>query len=411
MSIELGSPVTIALAEMAWVDFVMLDTNGDPIAGLDLNTFSVWIMKQNGVLSSKSLSPNNTLKAKTLGVYSVLFSATDLDTLGLFCFVVEATNAAQYLGVFYVADPDGAEGGIMLRSLSWLPYRAISGHAATGVTGKTHSDLAVFYKKNGDVAITQKTIGAGDFTERGRGLYSIKFTPEELSDEGVFVYIITCTGVDAFIHTHNIALGLHDSFVFTVKDNGVAQDGVTVEVRYPNTYGLVGSVVTDADGEGKVVLGRGTYIATIRHGTKIFTTNNIPFEVTEVDYENVLDIDADGITPDQLASVTTVVGSCTICGPTQEPLQDVIVRVTILSPYVASGVFYCGYTEKRTNELGQAAFNLQPATTVGVSIMNTSVYRELEVPATDFNLLSEVMGIADPFTIVTPSFPSAPTHT
>lgn len=80
------------------------------------------------------------------------------------------------------------------------------------VVGVLFGDIEVYIRKEGEAGYTQKTIGAGDWTDRGNGNYSIDFLGSDFDKLGLFRYQIVSptsaflTYQDALVVTDEIPL-------------------------------------------------------------------------------------------------------------------------------------------------------------------------------------------------------------
>lgn len=404
--------ITIVKSVDVWVDFLLRDTNGVPLSGVSLGSINLWYAKHNATsLVSKSLTPAMNLKEVGNGFYRVQFLASEVDTVGLFLVVVEATGAAQTLGLVHVIPADEAEAGVPVNADSWLPYRAITGYAATGVTGLTNV-TSVHYKKFGDANETAKSITpVTDFRELGRGVYSIRFTSTELNTEGEFVYTVVTTGHDKFSQILNIALLGNNTFTFTVELNGVAAAGYYIDVRRQSDFSLVATVQTGADGKAAASLALGDYYATLRNASIVFDTNNVAFSVSSQSSLNTKTLDAAGITASSpAASANTSLGSATLQSPAQVPVKGRVIRVIMKKPQLSGEILYVDQDDLVTDENGKVSKSFTRGLLVTVVVEGTDIVRTFTVPDTDFNLISSALSVADPFTVITPTFPVAPTH-
>lgn len=413
MAVSVGTPIAVVTPIDTWVEFQLLDLSGNPLSGVDLSTIVMWTGKQNATsLVSKTVTPNITLKEVGQGTYSVLMTAAELDTVGLALLVVEAPTASQSLSFLYVIQEEGQESGIPQNSESWLPYRAISGFAATGVTGLTTVD-SVHYKKSGDNAQVAKVITpATDFRELGRGLYAIRFSTTELDTSGPFQYNVLRTGSDQFSFYTDLVVSGNNRFEFTVELDGNAAVGYDIQVRRATDLSLIGTVTTDTQGKAEVFLPIGEYYATLVQGSVVFDKNNILFEVSEQDGANCLQMDAAGITPTPSVSPPGVsTGAATIQDPLGHPISGLTVTVSIRRPALQGGILYMGTRDLITDHNGQVSGEFAQGNLITVNVEGTNINREFEVPTSAFNLISAALDVADPFTVQTPNFPAAPIHT
>lgn len=410
MAINISDPISVPLAEDAWVDFLLKDTSGNPLPGVNLSTVLLWYLRPNdNTLETKLLSPGINLQEVGAGVYSVLFTADELDKVGVFAFVVEATGASQGFKNFYVIAEDGVEGGVAVNSESWLPWRAISGNAASGSAGLTPA--TVYYKKAGGASFSTKALTlVDDLRDLGRGLYSIRFTTDELDTLGPFTYNVLTLTVDPFLFFGDVVSGTADKFVFTVLEQSLPIANITLQIRDADTYALLGSVVSGTSGKATVYLTRGTYIVTLVFGTTVFDRNNIPFEVHEQASLNEMSLDAAGLTPVTVPTTTMVTGSAEVRNASNEPLEDVLITVVMRKPTAVGGVLYMGTQELLTGPDGKVSKEFEPGLLLQVSVQGTRMIREYEVPVVDFNLITAALGVADPLTIQTPTYPVAPSH-
>jgi len=66
------------------------------------------------------------------------------------------------------------------------------------VTGVLFNQVQVYIRKEGAAGFTQKTIGAGDWTDRGNGNYAVDFAAGDFDTLGLFQYQVISTGA-AFV--------------------------------------------------------------------------------------------------------------------------------------------------------------------------------------------------------------------
>lgn len=412
MSITPSDPVTITTSADTWIEFKVTDMAGAPVAGLTLGDFVCWYAKQNAAtLASKALTPGTNLSEVGRGVYRILFTAAELDTIGLFLFVVEVTGNAQTAAFANVVREAGVGGGIQQNSESWLPYRAASGIVSTGTTGISTLD-AVQYKKSDASVMTTKTITpVTDLRELGRGLYSIRFTTTELDTLGSFTYAVAKTGSDLFLQFMIVVAGGSNKYEFVLEDSGSPMAGVYIDIREKNTLTLVGTVQTGADGKANAYIPLGDFIATLRDGSKVFTANNHAFSVSAQAPANCLELDVEYITSTLAASaVGKSTGSATLHNVAGEPLPNKVIRVVAKLPQLQGGILYLYKKDLVTDQNGMVSYDFVQGITIAVSVEGTNLFREFEVPVTAFNLISELMAVDDPFTIQTPTFQTAPVH-
>lgn len=412
MGIGLGDPVSVVKAVDVWVDFMMLDTNGAPLAGLDLATINLWYSKYNSVsLVSKALTPGTDLKEVGDGYYRVLLTEAEVDTVGIFLLVVEAATAAQTLEIIYILAEEGVEGGIPQNAESWLPYRAITGYASTGVTGVA-SVSNLRYKKFGDLIQTVKTpTFPADMRELGRGVYTLKFLNTEMDIEGAFLYTAVQAPHDTFNLTLNVSLGGSNSYEFTVELSGEPAAGHFIDVRRKTDLSLLGTVQSGVTGKATALLPIGEHYATLRNSTHVYNTNNIEISVGSQAVLNKKILDAAGLTPSTPSPIPGIsVGTATLLGPSEVPVKGKVIRVTMKKPQLSGGALYLGFVDLVTDANGKVSKEFTQGLLITMTIEGTDIVRTFAVPNIDFNLVSEALGIADPLTIVTPTFPVAPTH-
>lgn len=60
--------------------------------------------------------------------------------------------------------------------------------------------VTVNFAKEGDVGMTAKVMGAGNWTEIGDGVYFISFTAAELDTDGKFTYTVIAAGVSLYYY-------------------------------------------------------------------------------------------------------------------------------------------------------------------------------------------------------------------
>jgi hypothetical protein len=412
MGIGLGDPISVVNSVDVWVDFLMLDTGGAPLPSLDLATINIWYSKHNAnSLVSKTLTPGTNLVEVGDGYYRVLLTAAEVDTVGLFFLVVEAATAAQTFDLLYILAEEGVEGGIPQNSEAWLPYRAITGFAATGVTGLASVSNLRYKKFGANVQVVKTPTFPADIRDLGRGIYSLRFLSTELDVEGAFLYTVVQTPHDTFNVALNVALGGSNSFVFTVEIDGQPASGHYIDVRRASDLSLLGSVQTGVTGKATALLPQGDFIATLRNGTRVYDENNTPIFVSDQSSLNKKTLDGAGLTattPGSLPNVST--GTATLQNPAQVPIKGQTIRVTMRKPQLEGGILYLGYEDLVTDENGQVSKDFTEGLLITVVVEGTNIVREFEVPTSDFNLLSSALSVADPFTITTPTFPVAPTH-
>jgi len=413
MSVGIADPIQITKNTEAWVDINIRDLSGVPKLGLDVSTLSLWIAKQNDTtLQTKSLTHTVDVKEVGQGRYSVRLDATDVDTLGTLLLVVEAPLCIQGAFYVYVSSRNGDESGVLQESESWLPYHAVTGNVATGTTGLT-TVSSVFYKKFGSGANVAKVINPStDFRELGRGLYSIRFTTDELDTGGQLTYSVQAVNQIQFDMGVNITNGGYYLYTFSLATEDVPSIGYYVDIRDGDDMRLLGTAISGVGGVAVVYLPIGEFVATIRKTDVVFDTNNVPFSVSIQTDVNSLTLETDGIVGlTSSAPSSTSKGVATLQTPLGFPLRGYTVRVSMKNPQLMGSVLHLSYDDLVTNEFGVVEHDFPQGMIVTVTIEGTHIHREFEVPVTDFNLISAALSVADPFTIQSPSYPVAPIHT
>jgi hypothetical protein len=77
---------------------MMRDSSGNPVTGLADTDVVVKYQKQNGSLTTKTMSPSNWTEVGQ-GKYDISFTATELNTEGDFFYPVTGTGAEQFSGL------------------------------------------------------------------------------------------------------------------------------------------------------------------------------------------------------------------------------------------------------------------------------------------------------------------------
>lgn len=185
--------------------------------------------------------------------------------------------------------------------------------------------------------------------------------------------------------------------------------GVWVDVRKASDLSLVSSTQTGSDGKVVATLVEGSYLLVLREGSKIFNTNNTAITVGSDNDEVVLS--DEGITVISPTPPEGMVnGTATLRYANGAPVVGATIMVTMHQPTLDGGALYLGAFPLVTGRDGSVTEAFLPGLVIAVTVEKTNIYREFEVPDTDFNLMSAALSVADPFTIQSPTFPIAPSH-
>lgn len=197
--------------------------------------------------------------------------------------------------------------------------------------------------------------------------------------------------------------------VYVETEGGDPYVGVWVDIRNQSDLSLEHSSQTASDGKIAPTLDEGDYIATLRDGTRIFSENNTLFTVS--DDNDPLELSGtfiDPITPG--VPVGMVTGTATLRYPNGQPVVGATIIVSMYQPQLEGGALYTKGSQLITGRDGSVTENFVPGLQVVMTVEGTHIFRQFEVPDANFNIMSTALSTSDPFTIQSPSFPIAPTH-
>lgn len=288
------------------------------------------------------------------GAYSIKFDSDEVDTIGYFVFFVspvsgvsiEIVPVQQFYMVVRSLDQNGGIHRAVSRALPLLlidsvnnpvelvPYHQVVFRDSLLNPAATPS---LAYRRHNETAFSLKELTDEGFTEirttddKGRGLYTVDFTPDELGLLGVFEWIVQVDpswGARQWNGLTDIVSFPTHEVKFVVTDQSLSPaiplPGAEVAVINADTLESVTSVITNQNGEAYAALEDGrAYIATVIYGNRVFNSNNIPFEVDEYVYTTV-NINGAGLTvlPTSLNEAILYV-TATVVGIDGTPLSGV----------------------------------------------------------------------------------------
>lgn len=155
------------------------------------------------------------------GFYTLVFSPIETDTVGTFAY--NATGAGFDNLVFdqiNIVDPNSdlsQQSYFQDAPVERTVYLELAGIAATTVL---YSDVACQIKKSGQLGFGAKSLNIENWANLGNGFYLLKFSADDMSRVGSFVYTLSGVKFDNFAYDEFTILPAPD---VTVKDKCVVK--------------------------------------------------------------------------------------------------------------------------------------------------------------------------------------------
>jgi len=211
---------------------VLLKNLGTPVTGV-LPAQVLIEFKKFGENSFEVLPSDGTTFVEIAdGYYSVIFRAVDTDVVGTFAYKL---TGAPFDNIIFdqinIVDPLATSGQQTYYQDASSERTVLLSLAGTPVSGILPANVICKIKKTDQTAFTTKVLTALNWVNLGSGYYSIRFSAEDMSRTGSFVYTLTGVGFDNFAY---------DEFVILPSPNTVEKDicvvtGQIVDIRSVNS--------------------------------------------------------------------------------------------------------------------------------------------------------------------------------
>jgi hypothetical protein len=250
---------------------VILTNAGSPALGVTSGSLTVQTKKagQTAFLP-KTLSPGDWVELGD-GFYTLRLASSDTDVVGTFVYRVTGPDfdnlVFDQLNIIQEQSADESQAYFQDVATERTVYLELSGTAATAILP---TQVICKIKKAGQVSFDTKVLSSMTWINLGSGYYTIKFSADEMSRVGSFVYTLTGTGFDNFAFDEFTVLPIQD---YSVRDKCVVFgqfvgiDGnnpgdlikitatpVEFPAKYRNRILAARSVYTYLDHEGKFQL-------------------------------------------------------------------------------------------------------------------------------------------------------------
>lgn len=276
------------------VQFFVYSAVGVPLTGLTKDDIRLVYLKPDAAsLVGKTLTASN-FSVIGNGLYAVTFTATEMDTAGVW--MLRASKAVAYPGtmlptvlLLYVTEEAERKEGFLQNRRSWIPVLLEDGGVPKGGLVPASFSLAR-YRRYSDTSFTSITLSAGNFRElldlgSTTGIYQLLRGADVFSIPGPLLVQLDGATVDFFSYAYEVAAPVEQRCYFSVTEDGVALANVTLHITDTATGLVVATLATDIAGECIANLPVGTYKVTLTYGTRIFDENNTEIEVQDTNNE------------------------------------------------------------------------------------------------------------------------------
>lgn len=178
-----------------------LTFNDSPVPGILFSQVTVELKKQGQLAFIPKVMTTNDWVDLGGGLYSLILSEQDTDTLGTLVYRVTGAGFNNVVfGDLSIVTPDAAQVSQSFfqdQPAEQTVYLELAGVPATAVAP---NQVTCQFKKAGLVGFETKSITNENWFNLGYGYYTIRFTAAELSRVGSFIYTLSGSSFDNFVY-------------------------------------------------------------------------------------------------------------------------------------------------------------------------------------------------------------------